>query len=151
MPRFVQAARRCQAYWPPCSASGSGRCSRALAFCVAVSTPRKPAADGPHHRSRALLNIWFGYGLLGVAASACIVAIFPVIANTVDGLRPLTRASWSCSTFTELPRMTMASSWAPGRIAPDLHGLRVAAGLSVIGAVVGELSAASSTIPPSEP
>ena len=34
-----------------------------------------------------LLNIWFGYGIAGVSAAACIVAIFPVIANTVDGLR----------------------------------------------------------------
>ena len=34
-----------------------------------------------------MLNIWFGYGISGVAASAAIVAIFPVIANTVDGLR----------------------------------------------------------------
>ena len=34
-----------------------------------------------------LLNIWFGHGIAGVSASAAIVAIFPVIANTVDGLR----------------------------------------------------------------
>ena len=34
-----------------------------------------------------LLNIWFGYGIVGVAASAAIVSIFPMIANTVDGLR----------------------------------------------------------------
>ena len=34
-----------------------------------------------------LLNIWFGHGIKGVSASAAIVAIFPMIANTVDGLR----------------------------------------------------------------
>jgi ABC-type nitrate/sulfonate/bicarbonate transport system permease component/ABC-type nitrate/sulfonate/bicarbonate transport system substrate-binding protein len=87
-----------------------------------------------------LLNIWFGYGIWGVSASACIVAIFPVIANTVDGLRsvdprlrelfhlygaPAGRRWWLLELPAALPQI--------------FTGLRVAAGLSVIGAVVGEL------------
>ena len=34
-----------------------------------------------------LLVIWFGYGLSATVASAAIVAVFPVLANTLDGLR----------------------------------------------------------------
>lgn len=87
-----------------------------------------------------LLNIWFGYGLKGVAAAACVVSIFPVIANTVDGLR---------STDPQLVelfavyRATRAQRWwrleLPSALPQIFTGLRVAAGLSVIGAVVGEL------------
>ena len=43
-----------------------------------------------------LLNIWFGNGVAGVSASAAIVSIFPMIANTVDGLRGGDLSSKSC-------------------------------------------------------
>ena len=45
------------------------------------------AQTGPVVALAPLLNIWFGHGVAGVSASAAIVAIFPMIANTVDGLR----------------------------------------------------------------
>ncbi len=87
-----------------------------------------------------LLNIWFGYGLTGVAASACIVAIFPVIANTVDGLRSVDP---KLVELFHLYRSSRYDRWAkldfPAALPQIFTGLRIAAGLSVIGAVVGEL------------
>lgn len=86
-----------------------------------------------------LLTIWFGYGLSAVVASAVIVAVFPVIANTVDGLRSVEPA------LGELFDIYGASRWQRWRkleiwsaLPGIVTGLRIAAGLSVIGAVIGE-------------
>ncbi|MEZ4430893.1 MAG: ABC transporter permease [bacterium] len=86
-----------------------------------------------------LLTIWFGYGLDAVVASAVIVSVFPVIANTVDGLRstdPELRelfAIHGAGRFATWHKLEMWSA-LPGIVT----GLRIAAGLAVIGAVVGE-------------
>jgi len=86
-----------------------------------------------------LLTIWFGYGTSAVIAAACIVSVFPVIANTVDGLRAVDPK------LRELFALYHAGPWAtwwrlllPAATPQILTGLRVAAGLAVIGAVVGE-------------
>ena len=87
-----------------------------------------------------LLNIWFGYGIFGVAASAMIVSIFPVIANTVDGLRsvnPQLIELFSVYGATRRQRWRMLE--VPAALPQIFTGLRIAAGLAVIGAVVGEL------------
>jgi NitT/TauT family transport system permease protein len=89
-----------------------------------------------------LLVVWFGFGIRPVAVAACIVSVFPVIVNTVMGLRStdpalvdlfrLYRASWPA----RLGKLRLP--WALPSI---FAGLRVAAGLAVIGAVVGEFVA----------
>ncbi|RIL02794.1 MAG: ABC transporter ATP-binding protein [Proteobacteria bacterium] len=86
-----------------------------------------------------LLVIWFGYGIRAVIAAAFIVSVFPVIANTLAGLRSVDPA------LRDLFRLYGASGWArltklslPWALPNVLTGLRVAAGLAVIGAIVGE-------------
>jgi len=86
-----------------------------------------------------LLVIWFGYGMRTVVASAFVVSIFPVIANTLTGilsteppLRDLFRL-YGASTWTTLIKLRF-----PSALPQILTGLRVAAGLAVIGAIVGE-------------
>lgn len=86
-----------------------------------------------------LLVIWFGYGMKTVIASAFVVSIFPVIANTLTGilstdpaLRDLFRL-YGAST-----RVTLFKLRFPSALPQILTGLRVAAGLAVIGAIVGE-------------
>lgn len=86
-----------------------------------------------------LLVIWFGYGVKSALASAAIVSVFPVIANTVDGLRS------TDPTLRELFRLYGASRaevwWKlslPWAIPNIVTGLRIASGLAVIGAIVGE-------------
>lgn len=86
-----------------------------------------------------LLTIWFGYGLSAVTASACIVAIFPVIANTVDGLRSVDP---HLRELFDIYGAGRAQRWwgleLPAATPSIFTGLRIAAGLAVIGAVVGE-------------
>ena len=96
-----------------------------------------------------LLNIWFGHGIKGVSASAAIVAIFPMIANTVDGLRS------GDPKLRELFTIHGASGWQrwryldlPSALPNIFTGMKVSAGLSVIGAVVGELVSGVINHPP---
>jgi NitT/TauT family transport system permease protein len=86
-----------------------------------------------------LLVIWFDAGLTSVAVSAFIVSVFPVIANTLAGLLSTDPA------LEDLFRLYGASRWArlwklklPAATPQIITGLRVAAGLAVIGTVVGE-------------
>lgn len=86
-----------------------------------------------------LLVIWFGYGARAVIAAAFIVSIFPVIANTLTGLlsvdpalRDLFRL-YGASRTTALWKLELP--WALPFI---MAGLRIASGLAVIGAIVGE-------------
>jgi NitT/TauT family transport system permease protein len=86
-----------------------------------------------------LLVIWFGYGPRAVVAAAAVVSVFPVIANTLAGLLSVDPA------LSDLFRLHGASAWAtlwklrlPWALPYLLTGLRIAAGLAVIGAIVGE-------------
>ena len=86
-----------------------------------------------------LLVIWFGYGMQTVIASAFVVSIFPVIANTLTGilstdpaLRDLFRL------YGASPAVTLFKLRFPAALPQILTGLRIASGLGVIGAIVGE-------------
>jgi NitT/TauT family transport system permease protein len=85
------------------------------------------------------LLIWFGYGVKSALASAAIVSVFPVIANTVDGLRSTDPNLREIFRLYGASRSTtwwkLALPWAVPNI---VTGLRIASGLSVIGAIVGE-------------
>ncbi|MBK8253643.1 MAG: ABC transporter permease [Polyangiaceae bacterium] len=89
-----------------------------------------------------ILAVWFGPGFLAVSVCAFIVSVFPVIANTVTGLRSVDPA------LKDLFRLYGASRWAslvkltlPSALPNIVTGLRIAGGLSVIGTLVGELFA----------
>lgn len=96
-----------------------------------------------------LLNIWFGYGVFGVAASAMIVSIFPVIANTVDGFRSIDPQLIELfNVYGARPAQRWRSLELPAALPQIFTGFRVAAGLAVIGAVVGELVSGVLKSPP---
>ncbi len=89
-----------------------------------------------------LLVLWFGAGMRAVTISAFIVSVFPVIANALLGLRSVEPALrdlfrlYGASRFDTLRKLELPSAL------PNLvTGLRVAAGLAVIGAIVGEFVA----------
>jgi NitT/TauT family transport system permease protein len=89
-----------------------------------------------------LLVIWFGAGLQSVATCAFIVSVFPVIANTLSGLLSTDPA------LRDLFKLYGASHFAmmwklklPSALPNIVTGLRIAAGLAVIGTIVGEFVA----------
>ncbi len=89
-----------------------------------------------------LLVLWFGAGTRAVTVSAFVVSVFPVIAGTLAGirgveppLRDLFRL-YGATRFATLVKLEL-----PAALPSAVTGLRVAAGLAVIGAIVGEFVA----------
>jgi NitT/TauT family transport system permease protein len=86
-----------------------------------------------------LLVIWVGYGMPTAIASAFIVSVFPVVANALAGLLatdPALRDLFRL--YGASPTATLFKLRLPGALPSILTGLRVAGGLAVIGAIVGE-------------
>ncbi len=89
-----------------------------------------------------LLVIWFGYGLPTVIISAWIVSVFPMIAATLAGIRGTEPALRDLFRLYEAPRsVTLRKLLIPSALPSILTGARIAAGLAVIGAIVGEFIA----------
>ncbi len=86
-----------------------------------------------------LLLIWFGPGQRSAIASAVIVSVFPVLAATLDGLRGTDRGLVELFSTLGATRMqTWRKLMLPAALPSVVTGLRIAAGLAVIGTVVGE-------------
>jgi len=86
-----------------------------------------------------LLVIWFGPGLFSKVLICALIVFFPVLVNTIVGLRSVPEE------LNELMRSLQATRWqtfssleVPAALPVFLGGLRIGATLSVIGAVVGE-------------
>ncbi len=86
-----------------------------------------------------LLVIWFGPGLFSKILICALIVFFPVLVNTIVGLRSVP------SDLRDLMRSLLATRWqtfrmleAPAALPVFLGGLRIGATLAVIGAVVGE-------------
>lgn len=89
-----------------------------------------------------LLVIWFGTGLLSKVLVCALIVFFPILVNTVVGVRSVSRD------LRDLMRTLQASRWqmiwmleVPAALPTLLGGLKVGATLAVIGAVVGEFVA----------
>jgi NitT/TauT family transport system permease protein len=89
-----------------------------------------------------LLVIWFGTGLLSKILVCALIVFFPILVNTVVGVRSVGRE------LHALMRTLEASRWqtvwlleVPAALPVFLGGLKVGATLAVIGAVVGEFVA----------
>ena len=85
-----------------------------------------------------LLVIWFGTGLLSKILVCALIVFFPILVNTVVGVRSVAQ------NLRDLMRALEASRWqmiwmleVPAALPVFLGGLKVGATLSVIGAVVG--------------
>lgn len=90
-----------------------------------------------------LLTIWLGFGTAPKVVIAAIVCFFPVLVNTTRGLRLVSAQA------LELMRILSASRWqlyirlrVPSAMPFLFTSLKVAASLSVIGAIVGEFTGA---------
>jgi NitT/TauT family transport system permease protein len=89
-----------------------------------------------------LLVLWFGPGLRAVSVSAFIVSVFPVIANTLSGMRSVDPRLRDLFRLYGARRVdSVFKLELPFALPSIATGLRVASGLSVIGAIVGEFVA----------
>jgi NitT/TauT family transport system permease protein len=89
-----------------------------------------------------LLVLWCGAGPRAVAASAFIVSVFPVITNAHAGIRAVDPALRDLFTLYGASRTQVLFKLELAHAAPQIAtGLRIACGLAVIGAIVGEFVA----------
>jgi NitT/TauT family transport system permease protein len=89
-----------------------------------------------------MLVIWFGYGMRAISAAAFIVSVFPIIANTLSGLLSVDAPMRDLFRIYRAGRLaTLFKLSVPSAIPHFLTGLRIASGLAVIGAIVGEFVA----------
>jgi NitT/TauT family transport system permease protein len=90
-----------------------------------------------------LVVIWFGYGLTSKVVIAATIAFFPVIANTIVGLRAVPADQLELmSAFMATRAQALWKLRVPLALPYILVGLDVGAVLAVIGAVVGEFVSA---------
>lgn len=89
-----------------------------------------------------LLVIWFGFGLKTVVISAFIVSIFPIIANTLDGLKLTDPALVDLfKLYGGTKRDLLFKLRLPSAVPQMLTGLKISSGLAMIGAIIGEFIA----------
>lgn len=91
-----------------------------------------------------LMVIWIGYGLFSKIAIAFLVAFFPIVVNTVVGLKEVEPE------LLDLARINRGSAWdvfkkirLPNSLPYMFAGIKVALVLSVTGAIVAEFVAAN--------
>jgi len=92
-----------------------------------------------------LLVLWLGFGLASKVVLAVLVIFFPVAANFLDGLRRTT-PGWLdlAHTMNASPLRVLLYLRLPAALPGLASGLRVAAAVAPIGAVLGEWAGASS-------
>lgn len=89
-----------------------------------------------------IIITWFGYGIISVIVVSFIISLFPIIANGTAGMTMIDPK------LLELFEFYRASRWqilwklrVPHAVPQLVTGAKTSSGLSVIGAIVGELSA----------
>jgi NitT/TauT family transport system permease protein len=87
-----------------------------------------------------LLVLWLGNGILSKVVICALIVFFPVLVNTIVGVRAVPVALYDLMNSLHATRVQIL--WkveVPASLPVFLGGLRIGATLSVIGAIVGEL------------
>jgi NitT/TauT family transport system permease protein len=86
-----------------------------------------------------LIGIWMGYSFAARVAVCVLIAVFPMISNTFFGLQSATQAAHDLMTLNRATRLQRLRKLEfPAAVPAIFTGLRTAAGLAVIGAIVGD-------------
>lgn len=86
-----------------------------------------------------LIGFWFGFGVTARVIVCVIIALFPIIVNTLFGLLSAPRGLHDLFTLQQAGRLTrLRKLMFPAALPAIFAGLRISAGLSVIGAIVGD-------------
>jgi len=86
-----------------------------------------------------LIALWFGYDFTARVVVCVLISVFPIITNTLHGLLTVDVNLHDLFTLHHAGRMKRLLKLQLPHAIPDIFvGLRVSAGLSVIGAIVGE-------------
>ena len=123
-------------------------CATVLGYLLAKSRPLEKILSPYLVASQAipvvaiapLLVIWLGQGMLSKVIICALIVFFPVLVNTVVGVRAVPLALYDMMSSLRASRwQVMTKLEVPASLPVLLGGLRIGATLSVIGAIVGEL------------
>ncbi|RDI56008.1 ABC transporter permease [Nocardia mexicana] len=86
-----------------------------------------------------LIGFWFGFGFTARVFVCVLIALFPIVSNTLFGLKSVDRG------LRELFALRSTSRWTvlrklefPAALPAIFAGVRISAGLAVVGAIVGD-------------
>jgi putative hydroxymethylpyrimidine transport system permease protein len=125
-------------------AAGSGMVLAVLMFEVPVlEKALYPYVIGsqtvPVFAIAPLLVVWFGYGIPSKVLMAAVIVFFPIVLNTLDGLKS------TDADVVNLLQVMQASRWQllwkvqlPAALPFILSGAKIGISISTIGAVIGE-------------
>ncbi|MEU5032306.1 ABC transporter permease [Streptomyces milbemycinicus] len=87
-----------------------------------------------------LIGLWFGFGFTSRVIVCVLIALFPMIANTLFGIQSVDRAHHDLFTLQRANRWDrLRKLELPAALPSVFTGLRTSSGLSVIGAIVGDM------------
>ena len=86
-----------------------------------------------------LIGFWFGYSTMPRVIVCVIISLFPIIVNTLFGLQSADQGMHDLFTLQHASRLTrLRTLMFPAAMPAIFAGLRISAGLAVIGAIVGD-------------
>lgn len=86
-----------------------------------------------------LIGFWFGYGFNSRVFVCVLIALFPIVVNTLFGLLSAESGLHDLMTLHGANRITrLRRLMFPAALPAIFAGLRISAGLSVVGAIVGD-------------
>jgi len=86
-----------------------------------------------------LISFWWGTGQTSRIVVCIIISLFPIIVNTLFGLQSAEKGMHDLFTLHQASRVTrLRKLMFPAGMPAIFAGLRISAGLSVIGAIVGD-------------
>jgi NitT/TauT family transport system permease protein len=86
-----------------------------------------------------LIGFWFQFGFSSRVLVCVLISLFPIVTNTLFGLKSTDQAQHDLFTLQHANRLQRLSMLQlPGALPAILSGWRIAAGLSVVGAIVGD-------------
>ncbi|MGH3748468.1 MAG: ABC transporter permease [Micromonosporaceae bacterium] len=86
-----------------------------------------------------LFGFWFGFGFGSRVLVCVLIALFPITANTLFGLQSADQSHHDLFDLHRASRLTrLLKLQLPAALPAIFTGLRISAGMSVIGAIVGD-------------
>jgi NitT/TauT family transport system permease protein len=86
-----------------------------------------------------LIGFWFQFGFSSRVLVCVLISLFPIITNTLFGLKSSDQSHHDLFTLQHATRLQrLLKLQFPGALPAIVSGWRIAAGLSVVGAIVGD-------------
>ncbi|SDO55121.1 NitT/TauT family transport system permease protein [Klenkia soli] len=87
-----------------------------------------------------LIGFWFDFGFESRVIVCVMIALFPIVSNTLFGIQSVDRGHHELFTLHRAGRITrLVKLQLPAALPAIFAGFRISAGLSVVGAIVGDL------------